>query len=414
MDTTGSNEDRTTDAARILGDSAQNPRDRARNVGDGARILVDCAGKFDGAELRGAGRQDPNLQDPSLQAPNLRDPNLRDPNPQDSDLQDPNPLGSNLDGPNLHGKTAIVTGATGGIGYETALGLARHRATTILAGRNPDKGARALALIRQSIPGAKVRFETLDLASLASVARFAASVSAAQNGVIDILVNNAGVMGSPTRLVTEDGFEQQFGVNYLAHFALVARLKNALCAAPGGGRVVSVASLAHRRGSMNWDDLQAARSYQPMRVYAQSKLAMLIFALELQRRAEQNQWNLRSMAAHPGWARTDIITNGIGAAGSGGTPGIKARLTDLAFALVAQSAAEGARPSLFAAMSAEAKGGAYYGPTRLGETRGPPGLARVFPQAADPAAGARLWALSETLTGVSFSTPQPVRAPERA
>ncbi|MGD0102548.1 MAG: oxidoreductase [Rhodopila sp.] len=310
----------------------------------------------------------------------------------------------------LNGKVAIVTGATSGIGYETARGLASRRATTILAGRNPEKGARALSRIRESMPDAKASFEMLDLASLASVAQFASAVSAAHGGVIDILVNNAGVMALPTRRLTRNGFEQQIGVNYLAHFALTGRLKDALCAAPGGGRVVNVASLAHRRGRINFDDPQSEKSYNPGGAYAQSKLAMLMFALELQRRAEQNRWNLRSIAAHPGWARTEIINSGIG----GGAPGLKAMLIDQVFALVAQSARDGALPSLYAAMAPEAKGGAYYGPTRFGETRGPPGLSRVHPQAGDRSAASRLWVLSERLTGVSFSTPQPAHPPKLA
>jgi NAD(P)-dependent dehydrogenase (short-subunit alcohol dehydrogenase family) len=228
--------------------------------------------------------------------------------------------------------------------------------------------------------------------------------------VIHILVNNAGVMGTPTRQLTRDGFEQQIGVNYLAHFALTARLKEALCAAPGGGRVVSVASLAHRRGALVLDDLQSEKSYSPMRAYSQSKLAMLVFAIELQRRAQQNNWNLRSIAVHPGWARTDIINSGIG----GGKPGLKATVIDRTFALVAQSARDGALSSLYAATAPEAVGGAYYGTTRFGETRGPPGLARIFPQAADPVTGARLWTLSEKLTGATFSSPRPVHSSGQA
>jgi NAD(P)-dependent dehydrogenase (short-subunit alcohol dehydrogenase family) len=302
------------------------------------------------------------------------------------------------DAPRLDSKVAIVTGATGGLGYETALGLASRGATTILAGRNPAKGVQALSRIQHAIPAARVRFEPLDLASLKSVAHFAAAVSAAQGGVIDILVNNAGVMAPPQRLLTDDGFERQIGVNYLGHFALTAHLKDALCAAPGGGRVVTVASLAHRRVVLDLDDLQSARSYRPRHTYGVSKLATLIFALELHRRAARNRWNLLSIAAHPGWARTDIIANGMGS----GAPGIKERLIELVFGLLAQSARDGALPSLYAAMAPEAKGGAYYGPTGRGETRGAPGPARIYPQAADPVAGERLWTLSETLTGVTF------------
>jgi NAD(P)-dependent dehydrogenase (short-subunit alcohol dehydrogenase family) len=310
------------------------------------------------------------------------------------------------DAPRLDGKAAIVTGATGGLGYETALGLASRGATTILAGRNPDKGARALANILREVPGAKVRFAMLDLASLASVARFADTIAAAQGGVIDILVSNAGFMGSPMRLLTEDRFERQIGVNYLAHFALTARLKRALCAAQGGGRVVSVASLAHRRARLNLDDLQSEAAYRPMGAYAQSKLAMLVFAIELQRRAERNGWNLRSVAAHPGWARTDLIANGMGSGGAR----IRPWLIGIGFRLVAQSARDGALPLLYAATSPEAKGGGYYGPGRFGETRGAPAPSWIAPQAADRAVAERLRPLSEQLTGVAFETGAPLTA----
>ncbi|HET6308264.1 MAG TPA: oxidoreductase [Rhodopila sp.] len=302
------------------------------------------------------------------------------------------------DAPRLDGKVAIVTGATGGLGYETALGLARQGATTILAARNPEKGAQAVNRIRRQIPAAQVRFEFLDLTSLASTAEFAAAITASRNGVIDILVNNAGVMGFPTRRLTQDGFEQQIGVNHLAHFALTAWLKDALCAAPDGGRVVTVASVAHRRGVLDFDDLQSQKSYEPRGAYAQSKLANLVFALELHRRALRHGWNLHSIAAHPGWSRTDIVINGIGA----GAPGPKAWLIDKLFALVAQSARDGALPTLYAAMAPQAESGHYYGPTGWRETSGAPGEARIYAHAADPEAGARLWALSETLTGVTF------------
>ena len=302
------------------------------------------------------------------------------------------------DAPNFNEKLVIITGSTGGLGYETALGFAQKGATTILTGRNPTKGAQAIARITQAVPSAKARFEPLDLASLASIARFAKTITEAQSGGIGILVNNAGVMGLPKRQLTQDGFEQQIGVNYLGHFALTALLKDALCSALGGGRVVNVASLAHRRGVLALNDLQSAKSYDPMRAYRQSKLAMLVFAIELQRRAEQNQWPLRSYAAHPGWARTEIIGNGLG----GGAPGLKERLIAGAFGMMAQSATEGALPILYAAMAPEPVPGGYYGPTNLGETRGSPGPARVFPQAMDTEAGNRLWALSEQLTGVTF------------
>ena len=276
------------------------------------------------------------------------------------------------DAPRLDGKVVIVTGATGGLGYETALALARHGATTILAGRNPDKGARAVARIQGQLPAAKLRFEFLDLDSLGSVARFAA----ARDGVVDILINNAAVMGLPKRERTEDGFERQIGVNYLAHFALTIRLLDAIRAAPGGGRVVNIASLAHRRATLELDDFLSEQTYGPMRAYGRSKLAMLMFALELQRRADNNLWNLRSMAAHPGWARTDIIGNGIGSGG----PSVLARVAETVFNLVAQPAKDAALPVLFAAMAPEAKGGAYYGPSDWGEPGARLACRRSFPR----------------------------------
>ncbi len=292
------------------------------------------------------------------------------------------------DAPRLDGRYAIVTGATGGLGYQTALGLARQGATTILAGRNPIKGTQAVARIQREVPGASVRFERLDLASLSSVARFAQ----AQPAAVDILVNNGAVMALPRREQTEDGFERQIGVNYLAHFALTLRLRVALA----HGRIVNVASLAHRRGRLGLDDFQSETSYSSMGAYRRSKLAMLMFSLELQRRAVRNGWNLTSVAAHPGWARTDIIPNGIGSGGAN----LAARLIEFGFNLAAQPSTDGALPMLLAATAPEVEGGTYYGPTGRGERRGHPGLARIFPHAADLQDAVQLWALSERLTGV--------------
>ena len=176
----------------------------------------------------------------------------------------------------------------------------------------------------------------LDLANLASVHAFAGRMLAALPA-LDTLVNNAGVMAPPARRTTADGFELQFGTNYLGHFALTARLMPALLRAEAGARVVQVSSVAHRRGRIAWDDLQSARRYNPWTAYSQSKLAMLMFALELARRAKAQGWPLVSVAAHPGWAATDLIANGLG----GGAPGVKSRLLDAGFRLVAQSAADG-------------------------------------------------------------------------
>jgi NAD(P)-dependent dehydrogenase (short-subunit alcohol dehydrogenase family) len=298
--------------------------------------------------------------------------------------------------PSQAGRLAIVTGATGGLGFQTALALARAGAEVILAARNQDKGNAALAKIRSVDPTANVVFEDLDLSSLASVRDFAERITAQRPGV-DLLINNAAVMALPTRQTTADGFEMQFGTNYLGHFALTLRLLPALRRGRLP-RVVNLASLAHRRGTINFDDLQAEHKYSPFAAYSQSKLAMLMFAFELQQRSEEGTWGVVSNAAHPGWARTDIINNGPGAAGLKRLLWLIPKLT---FSLVAQSAADGALPTLYAATAPEARGGAYYGPDGRGETRGLPAPSWVSPQAMDTAAAARLWELSEKLTGVS-------------
>ena len=287
---------------------------------------------------------------------------------------------------------AIVTGATGGLGFETALGLAQAGHEVILAGRNPAKGEVALARLRRRAPNATTRFETLDVASLASVAAFAGRIP----GPIGVLVNNAGVMAPDRRQTTADGFELQTGTNYLGHFALTARLMPALRA--GQAHVVQVSSLAHRRAALHFDDLQGERSYSPWRQYGQSKLMMLMFARELERRGRAAGWGLRSNAAHPGWAVTDIIANGPG----GGAPGLRERVMQGAFSVFGQSAAAGALPILYAALSPDAEGGGYYGPSGLGEIRGSVSPSRVFPQAQDHQAAARLWDVSVALTGVQW------------
>ena len=207
------------------------------------------------------------------------------------------------------GRRALITG-TGGLGYETALALARAGARVVLAGRNPKKGSDAVGAIKQAVPGASVQFRQVDLASLASVAAFAAAVAEDQDG-LDLLVNNAGVMAPPNRLETSDGFELQFGTNYLAHFALTARLLP-LLRRGRDPRVVTLGSVAARDGAINFDDLQAERDYRPMPVYSQSKLACLMFALELSRCSQASGWGVYSLAAHPGIARTDLLPNGAG------------------------------------------------------------------------------------------------------
>lgn len=296
--------------------------------------------------------------------------------------------------PSLSGKTVVVTGATGGLGYETAMALAGAGAIVILTGRDDAKGLRAIEGICERFPDALIAYEHLDLASLSSVADFARRF-AAENERLDLLVNNAGVMALPKRQQTEDGFEMQLGINYLGHYALTARLLPQLRRA-GAPRIVNLSSLAHRSGAINFDDLQGKHSYRPWRAYCQSKLAMLMFALELQRRSLAASWGLTSVAAHPGYARTDLIANGPGA------NTVQGRVGRLLQPWISQSAAEGALPTLFAATSPDVEPGGYYGPNGFYELKGSPGPARIMPQARDLAAAAMLWDASATLTGVSF------------
>ncbi|RXT49098.1 SDR family oxidoreductase [Bradyrhizobium betae] len=296
--------------------------------------------------------------------------------------------------PSLSGKTAVVTGATGGLGYETAMALAGAGAIVILTGRNDAKGLRAIEGICERFPGALIAYEHLDLASLSSVADFARRF-AASNEQLDLLVNNAGVMALPKRQQTEDGFEMQLGTNYFGHYALTARLLPQLRRAKAA-RVVNLSSLAHRSGAINFDDLQSRHSYRPWRAYCQSKLAMLMFSLELQRRSLAAGWGLMSLAAHPGYARTDLIPNGPG------TSSFQSRVSRWLQPFISQSAAEGALPTLFAATSPAAEPGGYYGPNWFYELKGPPVVARIMSQAKDFAAAAMLWDVSATLTGVSF------------
>jgi len=294
--------------------------------------------------------------------------------------------------PSQLSKMAVVTGATGGLGYEAALALAKAGAEVILTGRDDRKGQSAIEKISREVIGAKISYEHLDLASLASIADFAQRMGVRQS--LDLLINNAGVMALPRRQTTADGFEMQFGTNYLGHFALTARLMP-LLRRSSGPRVVSVSSLAHRTGFIDFGDLQGARVYSPWKAYGRSKLACLIFALELQRRSDAGGWNLTSNAAHPGFSRTNLFASGPG--------GLLSVVTDFAAPLFGHSAADGARPILFAATSPQAKPGAYYGPGGIGELRGAPAPALIIPQARDAATAARLWDVSEKLMGTSFA-----------
>lgn len=297
--------------------------------------------------------------------------------------------------PDQTGKLAVVTGATGGLGLETALDLAGAGAEVALVGRNATKGRDAAGLIRGRYPAAKVWFEQVDLADLASVNAFTEEMLA-EGRPIDILINNAGVMALPKRQTTLDGFEMQLGTNYLSHFALTALLLPLLTAAKA--RVVQLSSMAHRGGRIRLDDLNYEQGYRPWPVYQQSKLAMLMFAIELDRRSAVNGWGLTSVAAHPGFARTDLIANGPALEG-----GLLFRLgTSLLTPVASHSAAAGALPTLMAATMPGVTGGQYFGPQGWQEMKGPPGPGKIEPQALDAGTAAKLWAASERLTGVTF------------
>lgn len=297
--------------------------------------------------------------------------------------------------PDQAGRRFVITGANSGIGLEAARELARRGAHVILACRNPDKAARAEAdLARDARDDAVLEVRSLDLADLSSVRAFAEGV-AADHDHLDVLVNNAGVMALPYR-TTADGFEMQLGTNHLGHFALTGHLLPLLRAAPDTARVVHVSSVAHRVGRMRFDDLMGRRRYQRWLAYGQSKLANLLFHHELQRRLDAAGDDLISVACHPGYASTNLQLVGPRLDGSA----LAERINALGNRLVAQSAAQGAWPTLFAAADPTATRGDYIGPHRFRGMRGHPTRERPAPHARDRDAMARLWDVSVDLTGV--------------
>jgi NAD(P)-dependent dehydrogenase (short-subunit alcohol dehydrogenase family) len=299
------------------------------------------------------------------------------------------------DMPKLAGRVALVTGATSGLGLETARALAGAGARVILAARDEAKAAEAAADITRSVPGAALEFEKIDLASLASV-REAATRIAGRYATLDLLVNNAGVMAIPHRTLTPDGFEMQFASNFLGHFALTRGLLPLLRAAPAA-RVVTLGSLAAQGGRIEFEDPQLARGYSPWRAYCQSKLACVMFAIELGRRAAAGGWGLVSAAAHPGWSVTNLQSVGpqMGLARPSRTS-IGMRLFE---PLLAQSAAQGALPTLFAAAAPGVRNGDYVGPGGIGGLKGAPVLVSPPLAALNEANRKRLWEMAEVVTG---------------
>jgi NAD(P)-dependent dehydrogenase (short-subunit alcohol dehydrogenase family) len=301
--------------------------------------------------------------------------------------------------PDQSGRTIVVTGANSGIGLETTRELARNGATVIMACRSTDRGEQAADEIRRAAPEADLRVEACDLGDLESVRSFADRVGEP----IDVLVNNAGVMAIP-RSETEDGFETQFGVNHLGHFALTGLLlENLATDGEEPARIVTVSSAVHERGEIDFDDLHGERSYDEWGAYAQSKLANVLFAYELERRFLTADVNADSIAVHPGYANTQLQFRGPERRGSR----LRLAAMKLMNGVIAQSAEQGALPTLYAATAPEAEGGAYYGPIGLGGMRGLPERQASSDASYDEETARHLWAVSRELTGVAYDLPRP-------
>jgi NAD(P)-dependent dehydrogenase (short-subunit alcohol dehydrogenase family) len=291
--------------------------------------------------------------------------------------------------PDQSGRTAVVTGANSGLGLVTARELARAGASVVMACRNLEKGHAAVDEVRAAAPDAQVQLDELDLASLASVRAFADRFKAPHDG-LDLLINNAGVMGSPRRR-TADGFELQFGTNHLGHFALTSALLETM-EGREDARVVTLSSTAHKMGRINFDNLNGDRHYFRWNAYGQSKLANLLFALELDRRLRAVGSTVKSLAAHPGYAATNLQRSG---------PPMFDRLVMVASnALIAQSDEMGALPILYAATQPGLEGGTYIGPDGFQEQRGHPKIVKPSARAGDPDTARRLWEVSERMTAV--------------
>jgi NAD(P)-dependent dehydrogenase (short-subunit alcohol dehydrogenase family) len=287
------------------------------------------------------------------------------------------------------GRTAIVTGANSGLGFDTAAILADTGAHVVLAVRNLDKGTEAVDRIKKSTPNAVVTLQQLDLSSLASV-RTAAEELRATHPRIDLLINNAGVMYVPTRETTADGFEMQFGTNHLGHFALTGLLLDNILPVDGS-RIITVSSVGHRiLARIRFEDPHFEQGYQRVRAYGQSKLANLLFTYELQRRLSQKGTPTVALAAHPGFSDTELMRH---------LPGF---IPDFLWRPFAQSAAMGALPTLRAATDPGAQGGQYYGPDGIGESTGHPKVVKSSAQSHNEDIARRLWTMSEELTGVTY------------
>ncbi|MFH9044858.1 SDR family oxidoreductase [Streptomyces sp. NPDC017966] len=301
--------------------------------------------------------------------------------------------------PGLTGKRAIVTGASDGMGLGIAMRLAAAGAEVLLPVRNPSKGQAAIAAIRQEAPQANVSLGQLDLASLDSVAALGERLRE-EGRPIHILVNNAGVMTPPDRQTTVDGFELQFGTNHLGHFALVAHLLPLLRA--GHARVTSQLSVSANRGSINWEDLNWERSYGGMKAYSQSKIAFGLFGLELDRRSRAHGWGITSNLSHPGIAPTNLLAARPEVGRDKETTG-RRLIRALSAGGVLLGTVETAKlPALYAATSAEAQGGRFYGPSGPGHLGGPPAEQKPYSRLTGTEEAQRVWRVSQELTKVHF------------
>lgn len=299
--------------------------------------------------------------------------------------------------PDQRGRTALVTGANSGLGLVSARELARHGADVVLACRNLEKGRSAQREIGAAAPQARVELAELDLGSLDSVAACAQALGERHDG-LDLLLNNAGVMAPPRR-ETADGFELQLGTNLFGHFALSAQLIDTM-EGRADARIVTLSSNAHKMGRIDFEDLQSEHGYRRWSAYGQSKLADLMFSLELDRRLRAAGSTIKSVAAHPGYAATNLQT--------AAAPAIDRLVMRVSNLLMAQSAEMGALSSLYAATAPGVEGGSYIGPDGIGEFRGHPRVVAPSRAARDEQSAARLWSVAEDLTGVRF---EPAGAP---
>ena len=297
--------------------------------------------------------------------------------------------------PDLSGKTAVITGAAGGLGFATAKALVEKGAQVVIADINAEAGQQAAASLE-----AGAEFRQLDLADLTAIAAFADSLIS-EFDQLDILINIAGIYPPTERRTTKDGFELKFGINHLGHFALTARLLPLLLAATSP-RVVSISSITQAYGRINFDDLQSEQKYQTQKIYSQTKLACLMFGLELQARASAKDSHLQSMVAHPGIARTPIGAERKDQPNRKFIDWLEDSAQAMAMKFFGQSPEEGALPILYAATSEEAEGGSFYGPNGFGQFAGFPVPVKPSKAARDASQRQRLWEVSEKLTGVEY------------